>query len=155
MLGAAAAALASIGIVGGKDDEIWRTRLSVLGLLGAIFFGAVLHAAAEDTQAKRHQWSMIVYPDLPSPWKSLAVSLGFGEKSEGLRFDLVLRGPGTAEKTPSGPKEGDIKVRLHRGDGQAVSPKAGSGTVEAWVGGSLGTSGDVMYVFPWGKKRSA
>ena len=131
--------------------------LSVLGLFGAIFFGAVLNAA-DDAQPKRHNWSLIAYPDIPSPWGPFRVSLGFGKKSDGLRLDLVLRRPGFGKKTewPSEPKEGDIKIRLHRGDGQVVYPNPANslGTIVVWMGDSWGSSGGVTYAFPWGKKRS-
>lgn len=108
------------------------------------------------TSGPRHTWEVISYPVLATPWGldgKAHPSIGFGAKDSGLRFDLSFsapgfrRGGGDLDKGAT-PKKGEVQVFLHTPHGK-VLPKCGDDEIGGWVGGSLGASGSMMFIFPW------
>ena len=106
--------------------------------------------SAETVHNASRDFSMVQFPTIQSPWGGCFVSLSHEE--EGLRFDIVWSGPGTMASEEErakykSPKKGDVQAAIVLDEDVVRKPTNGEPRIAAWVGGGLGTSGDMMIFF--------
>ena len=114
---------------------------------------------AEIVLAASREWERVVYPPVQTPWGQASPSLSTLEikppfpARRCLRFDLVFPGPGTTDerawKDLREPEPGAIRAEVvSRGKVVRVATN-GEARIQAWAGGSRGTSGDMLIEFDW------
>ncbi|HEX7899453.1 MAG TPA: hypothetical protein VF950_16925 [Planctomycetota bacterium] len=107
-------------------------------------------------KAARRTWERVDFPRIETPWGSPSVSLSTLEmkapypERRCLRFDLVFQGPGTVDeeawkKHPVPPKGAVVADILSRG--KVVRASLNVPAITGWVGGGLGSSGDMLIEF--------
>ncbi|MCA8910375.1 MAG: hypothetical protein KDB82_01620 [Planctomycetes bacterium] len=109
--------------------------------------------STDAVQKAPHNFEEIQYSSTKTPWGPCSVSLS-QDKEDRLRFDLVWSGPGTMASDEErakhkSPEKGDVQAAIILADKVVRKPTNGEPVIGFWVGGGLGTSGDMMIFFDY------